>query len=85
LEALIKTDDGLKLAEIDLKLRGPGDFIGTRQWGIPDIAMESISDLPLVEKTREAAKEILEKDMELKKYPLLKQELEKFKGIVHLE
>ena len=85
LKALVETDDGLKLAEVDLKLRGPGDFVGKRQWGIPDLSMEYLSDLNLVETTREAAREILEQDIYLKKFPLLKRELEKFKGLVHLE
>ncbi len=85
LKALVETDDGLKLAEVDLKLRGPGDFVGKRQWGIPNLAMEYLSDLNLIKTTREAAKEILEQDIYLKKYPLLRKELEKFKGLAHLE
>ena len=85
LRALKEADDGLKLAEIDLKLRGPGDFVGKRQWGIPDLAMEHLNDLDLIKKTREAAREILEKDLYLKDYPLLRKELERFKGLIHLE
>jgi ATP-dependent DNA helicase RecG len=85
LKALTKINDGLALAEVDLKLRGPGEFVGTRQWGIPDLTMSSLSDLTLIEKTREAAKEILEKDPDLKKHPLLKEELRRFKEKVHLE
>lgn len=85
LEAIEKIDDGLKLAEIDLELRGPGDFLGKRQWGIFDLALEYLSDLKLIEETRQAAREILEKDIYLKNYPLLKKELEKFRGLIHLE
>jgi len=66
-------------------LRGPGDLTGQRQWGIPDFVMASLKDIELVEKTRNAAKEILEKDPELKKYPLLKKEAEGLRQRVHLE
>lgn len=85
LNALIKTNDGLKLAEADLKIRGAGEFMGTRQWGIPDLVMASLSDLNLIEKTRNAAKELLERDPLLKKHPLLIEELKKFTSEVHLE
>lgn len=85
LEALISCQDGFKLAEKDLEIRGPGDFSGTRQWGIPDLAMSALKDLSLVEKTRQAAKEILIEDPNLKKYFYLKEKLKRFKERVHLE
>ena len=85
LNALVKTDDGLTLAEADLRQRGPGDFSGLRQWGMPDLAMASLTDIKLVEKTRNAAKELLEKDWQLKNYPLLAKELERYNREVHLE
>lgn len=85
LAALVNTEDGFKLAEKDLIIRGPGDFFGVRQWGIPDMAMASLTDLKLVEKTREAAKELLTSDPFLKNYPLLYQRVEKFRQRVHLE
>jgi ATP-dependent DNA helicase RecG len=47
--------------------------------------MASLKDISLVEKTRQAAKEILEKDPELKKHPLLAEKLKEFKERVHLE
>jgi len=47
--------------------------------------MASLKDIFLVEKAREAAKEILEEDPKLKKYPVLKEKLEKFKQKIHLE
>ena len=82
---LFRSQDGFELAEKDLKLRGPGDLTGQRQWGFPDFVMASLKDITLVEKTREAAKEILTKDPELKKYPLLKNKLEEFQQRIHLE
>ncbi len=85
LKALVKTDNGLELAEKDLKIRGAGQFLGTKQWGIPDIAMSALSDFSLVEETREAAKEVLNQDPELKKSPILKQKLRRFSQNIHLE
>lgn len=85
LEALLKSENGFKLAEKDLEIRGPGEIFGQRQWGIPDLAMESLKDIFLVEKARKAAKEILEEDPELKKYPLLREKLEEFSQKIHLE
>jgi len=85
LKSMVASQDGFELAEKDLRLRGPGDLTGQRQWGIPDFVMASLKDIELVEKTRNAAKEILEKDPELKKYPLLKKEAEGLRQRVHLE
>ncbi len=85
LEALLSSNNGFALSEKDLEIRGPGNFWGTRQWGIPDLVMASLKDIFLVEKARNSAKEILEKDPELKKYPLLKEKLEKFQNRIHLE
>jgi len=85
LKALVDFDSGFKLAEKDLEIRGPGDFTGTRQWGIPDLMMNSLKDLKLVEKTREAAKNILQKDPELKKYPFLTEKLANIRERIHLE
>jgi len=85
LKALISSEDGFKLAEKDLEIRGPGDFSGTRQWGIPDLAMSSLSNVFLVEKTRKTAKEILNEDPQLKKYPLLRERLKEFRERIHLE
>jgi len=64
LRALITCDNGFELAEKDLAIRGPGDFTGQRQWGIPDLAMASLTDTILVSKARNEAKEILQKDPE---------------------
>jgi len=85
LRALLSCENGFELAEKDLKIRGPGDFSGQRQWGIPDLIMNALSDVNLVEKARNAAKEILEKDPELKKFPLLRKKLENFQQRIHLE
>ncbi len=85
LKALVECDNGFKLAEKDLEIRGPGQLYGTQQWGVPDMAMEGLTNIFLVEKTRNAAKEILEKDPTLEKYPLLKERLRNFERRIHFE
>ncbi len=84
LKALINCKNGFELAEEDLKIRGPGDFMGTRQWGIPDIAMESLKNIRLVEKTRSIAKELLEQDPVLREHPLLLQKVKSFQEKINL-
>ncbi len=85
LKAMVEYDSGFKLAEKDLEIRGPGQIYGTQQWGIPDIAMQGLTNIFLVEKTRQAAKEILEKDPELENHPLLKERLKQFQQRIHFE
>ena len=85
LKALVESNNGFELAEKDLEIRGPGSLYGTQQSGIPDMAMQGLSNIFLVEKTRAAAKEILEKDPELKKYPELKERLKQFQKRIHFE
>jgi ATP-dependent DNA helicase RecG len=85
LRALITSEDGFALAEKDMELRGPGDFKGTKQWGIPDLVMDSLKDIKLVERTRQSAKELLQGDPYLKKYPALQQKLTDFRARIHLE
>jgi len=85
LKALLSCENGFELAEKDLAIRGPGDFSGLRQWGIPDLAMTSLTDVFLVEKVIKEAREILQGDPELKKYPLLREKLGEFGKRIHLE
>jgi len=85
LKALVESNNGFKLAEKDLEIRGPGSLYGTQQWGVPDMAMQGLSNIFLVEKTRAAAKEILEKDPTLSKYPELKERLKNFEKRIHFE
>jgi len=85
LKAMVASQDGFELAEKDLRFRGPGDLTGQRQWGIPDFVMASLKDIELVEKTRQAAKEILQEDPGLKKYPALRDRIEHFQKRIHLE
>jgi ATP-dependent DNA helicase RecG len=65
LDIIENTRDGFKLAEEDLKLRGPGEFFGTRQSGLPDLRMAKISDVALLEKARDEAVRLFQADPEL--------------------
>ncbi len=85
LKAIQKAENGFELAEQDLKIRGPGSLYGVKQWGMPDLAMENLTNLALVEKTREQAKELLAQDPLLTKFPLLATKLRKFEKQLHLE
>ena len=66
LSALTRTNNGFELAEIDLELRGAGDFFGTRQSGLPALRMAQFSDRGLLESARELATRISAEDPELK-------------------
>jgi len=85
LKALLTSENGFALAEKDLEIRGPGEIFGKSQWGIPDLVMASLKDIFLVEKTKAVAREILEENPELEKYPLLRKKLSQFRQRVHLE
>ena len=65
LSALEQTNDGFKLAEVDLELRGPGDFFGTRQSGLPDLRMARLSDRELLHTARQEAEALMEQDPDL--------------------
>lgn len=62
LKAVEQTSDGFELAERDLKLRGPGEFFGTRQSGLPDLKLVKLTDTKLLELARHEAQQIFEKD-----------------------
>ena len=63
LKALTATNDGFKIAEEDLKLRGPGDFFGRRQHGLPALQIADLScDMPLLAEARDAAQQLLAGD-----------------------
>jgi ATP-dependent DNA helicase RecG len=57
--------DGFRLAEEDLRLRGPGEYFGTRQTGMPDLKVARLSDIDLIEKARAEAARLLEADPSL--------------------
>jgi ATP-dependent DNA helicase RecG len=66
LEALVRTTDGFEIAEEDLRIRGPGEFFGVRQWGIPEFrAAQLIRDRVLLEQAREEAFALVRRDPHL--------------------
>jgi ATP-dependent DNA helicase RecG len=66
IETMVKTNNGFEIAETDLKLRGPGDLMGTQQSGVLDLLIADLSkDTKLLENAREQAKQILGDDPEL--------------------
>jgi ATP-dependent DNA helicase RecG len=68
LEVLLKSSDGFLIAEEDLKLRGPGEFYGTRQHGMPDLKIADIlGDTEILKKARKEAFQLVEDDPNLKK------------------
>jgi len=75
-KALEKINVGMKLAELDLTLRGPGEIYGTAQHGFFDLKVATFTDLDLIEKTKKAAQEFLP---QLAQYPLLQAKLKKDK------
>ncbi len=82
LSAMEETNDGFILAERDLEQRGPGDFLGTRQAGFSELRMAKLTDVHLIEKARQQAQSLFQRDPELslpENLPL-SQKLEQFWG-----
>ncbi len=67
LDIIENMQDGFKLAEADLKMRGPGEFFGTRQSGLPDLRMARISDVALLELARREAVKLFQSDPALER------------------
>ena len=66
MKVMEKTGDGFVISEKDLELRGPGEFFGTRQHGIPDLKIANLyKDMEILKKAQEAAREIIELDKRL--------------------
>jgi ATP-dependent DNA helicase RecG len=66
LEAMTQTNDGFRIAEADLELRGPGDFFGTRQSGLPEFRVaDLLRDGRVLEEARQDAFELVAADADL--------------------
>jgi ATP-dependent DNA helicase RecG len=77
LEVLVRSTDGFEIAEMDLRLRGPGQMLGTAQSGLPDLALASLSeDGEVLEEARRVARELIARDPRLTGAPLLREALE---------
>lgn len=85
LNALVKAKNGFELAEKDLAIRGPGEFIGDKQTGMPDLAMRALNNIVLVKAARDSAAKTLKDNPELESFPRLRAELEHFQKLIHLE
>ena len=73
-----ETTDGFKIAEADLEIRGPGDFLGTRQSGLPDFRVANIlRNGRMLEEARSEAFDLLEKDPKLERHLGIREELMK--------
>jgi ATP-dependent DNA helicase RecG len=80
LRALEESEDGFVLADVDLKLRGPGEFFGRRQSGTPDLKMARLGDTRLLHAARQEAEQILaaDKQLEQPEHARLKDKVEAF-------
>lgn len=85
LQSVERARSGFELAEIDLKIRGPGEFLGVSQTGMPDIAMRALQNPALVKTARDAAAEIVREDPELARYAALRAAVSKFRRQIHRE
>ena len=85
LNAILEAKNGFELAEKDLKIRGPGEFLGKKQTGLPDIAMRGLQDIELIKQSRSAALNVIQNDNTLKKHPLLAERLNEFERNIHPE
>jgi ATP-dependent DNA helicase RecG len=76
LRVLEQSQDGFFIAEMDLRLRGPGQVLGTRQSGLPDFALANlVLDQQVLEIARQAAAMLVGTDVTLNQWPALKQSL----------
>lgn len=78
INALVETNDGFKLAEKDLELRGPGEFLGTRQSGLPDLRMAQLSDTEILSTAQQAAANLFAQDPDLSRHPQLRAKVAHF-------
>lgn len=85
LQAMEKTSDGFRLAQIDLELRGPGQIYGIRQHGVLELQLADIGDTKLVAAAREAATSFAEKPSAMLKYPHIKERVNALKAVTSLD
>ncbi|MBE9177104.1 ATP-dependent DNA helicase RecG [Oculatella sp. LEGE 06141] len=77
LKVLEQSQDGFFISEMDMRFRGPGAVLGTRQSGLPDFALASlVEDQDVLEVARDAAEKVIEKDPTLERWSLMQAELE---------
>lgn len=86
LDIMVRSNDGFRIAQEDLDIRGPGEFLGTRQAGMPDLKVANIiRDMKILEKAKTEAFGLIEADPDLVEFPSLKKTVDVFwKGKVDL-
>ncbi|RZM77142.1 ATP-dependent DNA helicase RecG [Leptolyngbya iicbica] len=78
LKVLEDSQDGFFISEMDMRFRGPGEVLGTRQSGLPDFALASlVADQDALAIARKAAESLIEQDAELTHLPILRKELQR--------
>jgi ATP-dependent DNA helicase RecG len=82
LGALEGTSSGFELAELDLKLRGPGEMYGVRQHGLLKLKAVNLADTAMLKRARDAAQETMKENPELRNYATLKRELSRFSSFL---
>ena len=85
MKAFKEAKNGFELAEYDLALRGAGELVGGRQWGVSDLAMEALRNLKLVEAARTEATRLIKDDPELRTYPALATRATSALASLHME
>lgn len=84
LRVLETTNDGFKLAELDLQLRGPGAIYGTVQHGILDLRVAKLTDVKLISAARAAAQMFIDQGEDLSRYPHLEHKVSSLRAITNL-
>jgi len=85
LEEVARTRSGFDLAELDLRMRGPGDVIGLRQHGLPEMRVADLLDQVLMERARAAAERWLDIDPALDRHPPLAEAMNAFRAVFDLD
>lgn len=85
LRALQSAKNGFELAELDLSQRGAGQLSGSQQWGVSDIAMEALQNLKMVEAARAEASMLIEQDITLRAFSILKKKVDEHSAGAHFE
>ncbi|MEA3273028.1 MAG: ATP-dependent DNA helicase RecG [Patescibacteria group bacterium] len=85
IKSLEQTQDGFKLAQKDLNMRGPGELLGERQSGFSNLTIASLRNIQLIKTSRMEAETLIKKDLQLKSCPLLKKRMKLFNKNVHFE
>ena len=86
LEIMCETGDGFRVAEVDLEIRGPGEFLGTKQSGMPDLKVANIMrDAKVLDMARREAFALVDREPGFEGHPEFRKELEHFwRGKVEL-